>query len=415
LDPLTHSLFGAALAASPLGRALERPPARDGATPAHPGDRETPTAGVGASVGRPDVERASGLAVWWLVVAANIPDIDAFVYPLSTDLSLLCRRGVTHGVLAQALWPLLLAGLWWWRRRREGSAPRFLPALLVLALGVISHPALDWLNTYGVRLLMPWSGRWFYGDALFIVDPWVWLGLAGGLFLAAPATPGSHARWLALFILLSTAVLAPPRPLPAYVPPAWALCLLLLAGLRVATLRYGWQRHWLAPRRVGVALFVGFVLYAAAMVTASRLGRAEAAEELTARLLRDDLAAGAIYVGPRLAEPQRWDVVMTTDGVHQLGTLDWTAAPGHRLTLDGHPLALPDPSHPAIRAAMTSPELVGLANWLRLPHATAERTRDGWTVWILDLRYARLPADTFGAVRVDLAADFTLRTVHHGR
>jgi inner membrane protein len=30
---------------------------------------------------------------------------------------------------------------------------------------------MDWLNSYGVRLLMPFSNRWFYGDALFIVDP----------------------------------------------------------------------------------------------------------------------------------------------------------------------------------------------------------------------------------------------------
>ncbi len=30
---------------------------------------------------------------------------------------------------------------------------------------------MDWLNSYGVRLLMPFSNRWFYGDALYIVDP----------------------------------------------------------------------------------------------------------------------------------------------------------------------------------------------------------------------------------------------------
>ena len=34
---------------------------------------------------------------------------------------------------------------------------------------------MDVLNSYGVRLLMPFSGRWFYGDALYIVDPWLYL------------------------------------------------------------------------------------------------------------------------------------------------------------------------------------------------------------------------------------------------
>jgi hypothetical protein len=43
-------------------------------------------------------------------------------------------------------------------------------------------------NTYGVRLLMPYSDRWFYGTALSIIDPWVWLaeGPAAARVLAAP-------------------------------------------------------------------------------------------------------------------------------------------------------------------------------------------------------------------------------------
>ena len=40
--------------------------------------------------------------------------------------------------------------------------------LLALAyIGTISHPALDWLNNYGVRLLEPFSSQWFYGDTHF--------------------------------------------------------------------------------------------------------------------------------------------------------------------------------------------------------------------------------------------------------
>jgi len=35
-----------------------------------------------------------------------------------------------------------------------------------------------------VRLLMPFSNRWFYGDAVFIVDPWLWLILGVGIWLA---------------------------------------------------------------------------------------------------------------------------------------------------------------------------------------------------------------------------------------
>ncbi|MEX0342766.1 MAG: metal-dependent hydrolase, partial [Erythrobacter sp.] len=38
-----------------------------------------------------------------------------------------------------------------------------------------THPALDWLNVYGIRLLEPFSSRWFYGDTLFIIDVWLWV------------------------------------------------------------------------------------------------------------------------------------------------------------------------------------------------------------------------------------------------
>jgi inner membrane protein len=87
------------------------------------------------------------------------------------------------------LLPLLLAGaLWWWDRwqTRRGARPeKRLPVhfgwLYGLAfLATLTHPALDWLNVYGIRLLEPFSSRWFYGDVLFIIDIWLWalLGFA---------------------------------------------------------------------------------------------------------------------------------------------------------------------------------------------------------------------------------------------
>ncbi len=40
------------------------------------------------------------------------------------------------------------------------------------------------MNSYGVRLLEPFSSRWFYGDTLFIIDVWIWRGLALGIWLS---------------------------------------------------------------------------------------------------------------------------------------------------------------------------------------------------------------------------------------
>ena len=57
--------------------------------------------------------------------------------------------------------------------------------LLLAVLSIVSHPILDTLNTYGVRWLMPFQGDWYYGDTLFIVDPWLWLMLAVGVVASA--------------------------------------------------------------------------------------------------------------------------------------------------------------------------------------------------------------------------------------
>jgi inner membrane protein len=81
------------------------------------------------------------------------------------------------------------------------AAPvRFRELLLLSGIGVATHPALDFLNTYGMRWLMPFEDRWFYGDTLFIVDPWLWALLAGAVWLArrreraARPRPGRPAR-----------------------------------------------------------------------------------------------------------------------------------------------------------------------------------------------------------------------------
>jgi inner membrane protein len=57
--------------------------------------------------------------------------------------------------------------------------------LLVLSyVGVYSHVFLDFLNNYGIRVLSPLDWQWFYGDALFIADIWMWCALGAGVWLS---------------------------------------------------------------------------------------------------------------------------------------------------------------------------------------------------------------------------------------
>ncbi len=141
---------------------------------------------IGAALGETRLNRLTPFDRATLIIASNLPDVDGACSFVDRDLMLGCRRGHTHGVVAMLLLPALLAlviTLWdRFARRPAGKAAVDAKWIFFLALlGVVSHPLLDWLNTYGVRLLMPFSGAWFYGDALFIIDPWLWLlPIAGG-------------------------------------------------------------------------------------------------------------------------------------------------------------------------------------------------------------------------------------------
>ena len=135
---------------------------------------------AGALLAQMGLKKLSGRATSTLVIAANIPDIDAVASLLGTE-SLAIRRGLTHGPIAIAILPLILTGLvLLWNRWRPVEQPvRPLPLLLCAYIGTLSHPALDWLNSYGIRLLEPFSSTWYAGDTLFIIDVWIWAALIG--------------------------------------------------------------------------------------------------------------------------------------------------------------------------------------------------------------------------------------------
>ena len=139
---------------------------------------------VGALLGQAGLKKKTGLAMPALIIGANLPDVDAACFFwLEGQEHLGFRRGITHGPPAMVLLPLILAALLWgydrWQAKRGERPEDRLPVnfkwlYLLSLLGCLSHPALDWLNVYGVRLLEPFSSQWFYGDTLFIIDVWLW-------------------------------------------------------------------------------------------------------------------------------------------------------------------------------------------------------------------------------------------------
>lgn len=129
------------------------------------------------------------------MVGANLPDLDVVGYPFGGQAYYLCHhRGLTHSLLGLGIESLLLAGLIVVAARlfrRQGPPVRFRGLWLAAGIGLLSHLALDSLNTYGVRPFLPFSEARFYGDMAFIVDPWLWLlfGFAACLGAPRPSQP----------------------------------------------------------------------------------------------------------------------------------------------------------------------------------------------------------------------------------
>jgi inner membrane protein len=134
---------------------------------------------AGAVLAECGLRKKSPLVVGTMMIGANLPDVDALVYLFGSDVSAVSfRRGWTHGALAMAIWPIVLTFLviawdkYVRRRRGTGSKLRLNTGVLFIAalISILSHPLLDLLNNYGVRVLMPFSPQWFYGDSAFIID-----------------------------------------------------------------------------------------------------------------------------------------------------------------------------------------------------------------------------------------------------
>jgi len=181
MDNVTHSVAGLLLAES-MARLRAR------------GANTQPSARFGA------------IAAISSMVAANLPDADLFYSGLGGDRLryMLHHRGHTHTVVVAILGAVLMwsfATLLWRWRGREWPAPADARWLLLLLLaGTLSHLALDWTNSYGVHPFWPADDRWRYGDAVFIVEPWLWAVSVPAL---VAATTSRVARVLLAIVFLA--------------------------------------------------------------------------------------------------------------------------------------------------------------------------------------------------------------------
>lgn len=349
MDPLTHTLVGANLAATRLGRS-------------------TP------------------LAAAALLIGVNAPDVDVLAYLQGSDFAFGFRRGWTHGLGALLVLPALLTGaLLLWERVRGETAHRADPRKLfgLCFLAGLTHPALDWLNNYGMRWLMPFDGTWFYGDAVFIMDPWLWLILGGGWLLGRPPTRALLLGWGALSATITAVAYG---RAPAYVPAVVTVAGVLLAALL-------WRPNPDRAARLGTAALALAALFIGGMLTIHHLAEYRVVNALAAR----GLTPSRLLVGPMPINPLVWDVVVDLGTHYRTGRFAW---PESRLQLTDRRLPVPAADDPTWRAARSDPAVQGFMTWSRFPWVLREETPAGTRVMIMDARYVKGGTGGFGSTSV---------------
>lgn len=130
---------------------------------------------TGLALSRAGLNRITPHATALLVLAANAPDVD-LITALGGPLTYLhYHRHLTHSLLLAPLLPVacVLAVSGYVRLRKRTPLP-WSAAYFAAFLGVVSHLILDLTNIYGVRLCLPFSGRWFSWDITSVVDLWIW-------------------------------------------------------------------------------------------------------------------------------------------------------------------------------------------------------------------------------------------------
>ena len=142
---------------------------------------------VGLMLSRAGLNRGEKGTPVMLMLAANAPDMDTYNFFTDSLAYLQVHRGYMHSFAFAplvALIPLLLV--------KAFTRTRFTLVTLATYAGcliaVLSHLLLDWTNVYGVRLMLPFSSKWYRLDSTDIIDP-VILGILI-LAVAAPALSG---------------------------------------------------------------------------------------------------------------------------------------------------------------------------------------------------------------------------------
>ena len=273
---------------------------------------------VGLTAAKAGLERLSPGATALCILAANSPDCDVAIAVAGDRWTFLQHhRGITHAIVGIIVLSLVLPLIFYgvdrlWTRFRNDTPKVKLRGLMIASLiATATHPLLDWTNNYGVRWFLPWSGKWSYGDLVFIVDPYLWLILGGASFLLSAKTITGKVIWAAVAAVITFLILFSPRSgdisNPRFLVWLWIAGIVILVVLFVIGAGRKFGNNIAFAAFALVLVYWGMLGYVHSRAVAQ--GHAIASRLVTPR----GETVSRLAAMPTLADPLHWDCVFETD------------------------------------------------------------------------------------------------------
>jgi inner membrane protein len=315
------------------------------------------------ALGRAGLNKITRGATPMLLVSGLIADVDWVTRLGGAATFLRGHRTLTHSLVGTAaIIALVAVASWLTGRKYPKFAVRIFPALAICTLGAGAHLLLDMLNGYGVKLLWPFSPKWYAWDLADSVDSWILFFLLVGLLIPE------------LFRLVLEEIGSKPK-------------------------RHGRQR----------GAIVGLVFVALIIA-----GRALAHQRTIALLdSRDYRGQTPLVVAafPRPSNPLLWSGVVETDNA--VINLEVPLGPGREFDPELADVRFKPDSSVTLKNAVSSPTAIDFLNFARFPLASVQPEGNGFQVRLRDMRFASELAGLRGLVAViDLNAQSLVTGEH---
>ena len=350
---------------------------------------------TGALLGRVGLGKKVPWGTPALVVAANLPDADSVAGFWGSLFYLHHHRGITHSLLGILVIGLLYSGLLM-GLNRLGKQPVpvwFGGALLSIYLVLATHPLMDFTNSYGLRPFLPFQDRWYYGDLVFIVDPYLWLILGGGLLLTKRRGTVGRILWMTGGGVLTLLIVryAGADPQGKWVLVIWLLSLMLLLGLK--------RKKVVWSPKIAAGALLAMVVYWILLLGLRETAVLQASGDIAQ--VPSAAQSEAPEVLPRLANPFEWDLFLESPKqiYHSKVSVFRGLSPNRNVYSRNR-------DHPAVAAALTTCPGAVMAHFSRFETFQVVPAQQGPEVILRDVRYARAGRRSgFGIVTVPMTPD----------